>query len=210
MFLVLFLGCLAGLITKIIITVKNNKEKDREPSENELKNESITKIMPVINYDPEHDLYVKRDGTYMDLIEALPADLANESEDAILMRKLRLTKLYKLYADDLKIVTINLPANTRVQQEYIRKKIASTRNSLHKKYLREKERELIWIETNRTKREFYFMIFADNINDLVERRDMVTSIMGTGRKGMVELIEPEKKDMILHTMLNKNEYLMEE
>lgn len=207
----ILVGSLVALIVKIIFTVRKSKENQKETSANESQHDkSILDKLPVSTYDQEHDVFVMRDGSCLDLIEVISSDLANESEDAILVKKLRLTKLYKLYPDDLKIVTINLPSNTTEQQNFIRKKMESTRNELHRKYLRAKEKELIWIENNRTNREFYFMYFGNDVGQIVERRDIITSSLGTGKQGMAQIINQEKKTMVLHLMLNKCEYILED
>lgn len=205
----ILVGSLVTLIVKIIFTVRKPKENQTSGNESQ-HNGSILEKLPVRTYDQEHDVFVMQDGSCLDLIEVIPSDLANESEDAILTKKLRLTKLYKLYPDDLKIVTINLPSNTTEQQNFIRKKMESTRNEINRKYLKAKEKELIWIENNRTNREFYFMYFGKDVGQIIQKRDIITSALGTGKHGMAQIIDQNKKIMVLHLMLNKCEYILED
>lgn len=52
----------------------------------------------------------KKDKTYMDIIQINTKDLVSASNDDIEYDIMRYIKLYKMYADDIKIVAMNFPA----------------------------------------------------------------------------------------------------
>ena len=65
-------------------------------------------------------------------------------------------------------------------------------------------RELSWLEKHNTTREFYFMIFADSLENLEKNRRTIKANLSTGRDGLVDDIPDEKKEQIMTRMNNKN------
>ncbi len=131
-------------------------------------------------------------------------DLVNASADEVEYDCLKFAKMYKLYADDLKVIALNFPCDTKKQQEHIRRKMKKTTNPLYLEALKADLRELSWLEKHNTTREFYFMIFADSLENLEKNRRTIKANLSTGRDGLVDDIPDEKKEQIMTRMNNKN------
>ena len=71
----------------------------------------------------------------MDIVQVKCKDLVNASESDVNFDMYSLTKLYRAYTDDLKIISLNFPTNTKSQQIYFQHKINHTANPLLKNIL---------------------------------------------------------------------------
>ena len=105
-------------------TNKNNKANKTHVSD------TVKDIIDIYFYDDKLKCFIKKDKTYMDIIQINTKDLVSASNDDIEYDIMRYIKLYKMYADDIKIVAMNFPCRTGKQQEYFRQKIKNTSNEI--------------------------------------------------------------------------------
>ncbi|MBO5485034.1 MAG: hypothetical protein J6K58_06795 [Lachnospiraceae bacterium] len=164
--------------------------------------QDITKLIGITGYDTENNCYLTKYG-YLDIIQIITKDLVNSSEDEVEYDCLKFAKLYKLYGDDIKIIAMNFPCNTEKQQDYIQYKLQKTSNEIYKRYLQRKLDELVWLGKHDTSREYYFMLFAEKLDDLEKNLLTMTSTLGKGKTGLLNMLPEEKKHQILQRMANK-------
>ena len=208
---ILLLACIIAFIMLIISRAKKKKNGLNKSTTNgkNLKDKSITEILPFDCYDDGLDCFRYKDGTYMDLLQVRTKDLTNEARDSVEYDILKFTKLYKKFDGDIKIVATNFPSDTSKQQEYIRHKISKTKNSEHKKWLQKSLDELIWIEENRTSREFYYMFWGNNEKEIIKRRDIFINTLGTTKDGLLHKpMDKNKKIAICRKLNNKNAHIL--
>lgn len=207
---ILLLALIVGLIMLIIKRVKDKKKRgpEREREKVDTVNELIIKILPYADYDTLHDCVLYREGGCMDLLQVVTKDLENASPDTVLYDIAKFEKLLKKYPDDIKVIGTNFPSSTSEQQEYLRHKISVTKNEIQKKWLNKKLEELIWIENNRTNREFYYMFWGKDVDEIIKRREIFLSTLGTDKNGLVSIMDRDKKIAILNSLNNKNARIM--
>ena len=127
--------------------------------------------LPERYYDDELDAFViEKDMTgyrYMDLIEIKSQDLNNLSEDEVYFNMAKLSKVFKRYEIDIKLIALNFPSDMSKQKKYYMKKKESTKNARYQKWIDRKIEQFEWLELNQTTREYYCKIFADNEEKLV-------------------------------------------
>lgn len=186
----------------IVLLVKRIRKKPQETDSNIDK--VILDILPFADYSLEYDLYQLKDGSCMDLIQIRTKDLLSESTDSIEYDKLHFWKLHKKYSDDIKLIAMNYPSNTQKQQQYFSYKAEKTKNEVFKKALTETAMECVWIEKHRTTREYYFLIWGINPEDLIKKRDLVIDTLGDGREGLCIVMNEDKKTEICYKLDNKN------
>lgn len=192
-----------GIIIFSIVKDRKNKGKDEEQIASPKQMKSVVNLIEVTGYDQEERCYIMKEGRFMDLLQVQSKDLVSSSSDEVEYDILKFCKTYRLYEDDLKIVSMNFPCDTKVQQEYLKHKKEQTTNPIFKKCLADQISELIWLEKNRTTREYYFMIFADSIDNLQENKRTLKAVLHTGRDGLVSEISDKKKHQILYRLNNK-------
>lgn len=175
------------------------KEKAKKPNVNF----TVKKVMEQAFYDDELNCFVMDDGSYMDLIQVKTKDLVSSADDEVEYDIMKFAKLYKMYADDLKICVMNFPCKTGIQQEYLRHKLKNMSNEVYKTFLMRKLDELVWIEKNDMMREYYYMIFAKKKTQLNSNRELIVNTLGSGRNRLSGLLSKEKKIQICERLNNK-------
>lgn len=175
---------------------KNKKEKIHIT-------DTVKDVIDVYFYDDKLKCFIMKDKSYMDIIQINTKDLVSASEDDIEYDIMRYIKLYKMYADDMKIVAMNFPCRTGKQQEYFRHKLQNTSNEIYKRFLQRNLDELVWIEKNDMVREYYYMIFGKKDTDIKKNRDLMFNVLGKGRSELLSEMDKSKKIQILERMNNK-------
>lgn len=203
---VVLLLCLILFICMIVKKSKNKKKSDDNLKQPSVERE-VEKLLPIRFYDTENECFVRENGTILDMLKINTKDLLNASEAEKNWDNMKFSKLYRTYSGDLKIVALNFPCNTSVQQEYWRNKLSKTANPVLKEMQRERLFQLEWLEKNSTTREFYLFYFSKDIEEHVKNRLSILSILATGVDGVVEEMSKEKKIQILYKMNNKSSYV---
>lgn len=196
------LGILLGLDKKAKHQ-KNGQDSAPDHKKPRVQKQTIDNI-PICRYDTDHEVYLMTDQTYMDILMINSKDLITSSPDDVEFDCLKFAKLYKVYGEDIKIISMNFPCNTIRQQEYFRKKIENAGNEVFKSWLESKLKELIFLEKNNTTREFYLMFFSKNIEEHNKNLTTILSVLSTGRDGLISKLPAEKKHQILYKLNNKN------
>ena len=70
---------------------------------------TILKLIPIRRYDWNNNCYVYANGTVMDLVCIKCKDFNAQSEGDIERDILALTSFFRLYKDEIKIISINIP-----------------------------------------------------------------------------------------------------
>lgn len=201
-----------GMIVFLIgigIVIWSLMKSQKEKSESEDKNMSgkqikkVTDLIEVVGYDTENRCYLMKEDRYMDFMQVQSKDLNSASSDEVEYDILKFCKVYRLYEDDIKLVVMNFPCNTKEQQAFLKRKKDQTTNPVFRKYLGRQIEELAWLEKNRTTREYYFMLFADSVEDLEENKRTLKAVLHTGKDGLLSEITDQKKHQILYRLNNK-------
>ena len=123
---------------------------------------SVLEQLPIQYYDAK-GYYVLKDGSNLDLLMIQSKDLVTSSPDEVEFDCLKFGKLYKIYGNDLKLVSLNFPCNTLHQQLYFKQKMVKAGNEVYRHWLQKKLKELEALEKTHTTREFYLMFDIVNI-----------------------------------------------
>ena len=202
---VVFLGSLIALIFMIVRKIRKKKDLKTVDENNNNIDKASREILPDIYYDRLNECFVnEKENLIFDIIKICSKDLVNSSDDEIDYDQYRYTKLYKIYYEDLKIICMNFPCNTQKQQSYLKKKIEKTNNAKMKHWLQRRLDELEWLEKNRTTREYYYMIFSQNLEEHLSNKNNIFSALQSGRNGLCETISEEEKIQILYKLNNKS------
>lgn len=164
---------------------------------------SILELIDIQGYDKKNNCYCMKDGSYMNIIQIMSKDLVNSSDDEVEYDCLRFARLYKLYAEDIKIITMNFPCDTAEQQHYIEHKMQKQANPVYKNFLQRKLDELVWLGKHDTTREYYYMIFAKNTEEMEKNTLLLMNTLGRGKTGLLAYLTEEKRRQILFRLANK-------
>ena len=176
-------------------TIKDTRHKDKKAVESTRKN--ANDIIPIV--DVFNDAFKLRNGKLMDILRIQTKDLVNASEESVNTDMYLFTRLFKTYTDDLKIISLNFPTNTKSQQAYFQHKIAHNAHPLLASVLEEKLEELREDEKTSTSREHYLMLWGDSYEDLKKRAGTIFGALGNGLCSYCTL---SKKLQVLFSMNN--------
>ena len=168
------------------------------------KDASISELIPIVSYDDELQTFVMKNETvkYLDILQIKTEDLINKSIYEKDYLNMQWAKFYKTCAADIKIISLNFPTDTSEQQRYIQYKIENCKNPVFKEFLEIKLSELKTIERNRSDREYYLMIFAEDSEQLFDVRQIINSSLGA--QNLCYSLEKEKKKKIFYRFNNPN------
>lgn len=179
------------------------KEEGYQMKKGKKVKKSILEKIDVAEY-LEEGYYRMKDGTYMNLVQINSKDLINSSADEVEYDCMKFAKLYKLFENDLKLVVLNFPCDTKKQQAYLQRKINATNNQMYRKFLQQKYDELVWLAKNNTTREYYYMVYAKTQEEMQKEMLTLKSTLHLGNDGLLLEIPEEKKHKILYRLYNKN------
>ena len=179
------------------------KEEGYQMKKGKKVKKSILEKIDVAEY-LEEGYYRMKDGTYMNLVQINSKDLINSSADEVEYDCMKFAKLYKLFENDLKLVVLNFPCDTKEQQAYLQRKINATNNQMYRKFLQQKYDELVWLAKDNTTREYYYMVYAKTQEEMQKEMLTLKSTLHLGNDGLLLEIPEEKKYKILYRLYNKN------
>ncbi|WWU66740.1 hypothetical protein QJR26_18435 (plasmid) [Clostridium baratii] len=176
------------------LEAKNLKKEDKKIIN------TYKKISPVIDITDNDEIRVKNG--YIDLFKIRTINTYSLNDDEVKYFVYRFIEFLRSYTDDIKIMEMKFPANTRKQQEFINKKLNECDNEIKKLFLDEAKNILEFIENHRKNREFILMIFMKDDEDIKVKKSMLRrSLTGSF---IVDELSLEKKIQILFKMNNLN------
>ena len=165
-------------------------------------NKSIVDLCPIVDYDTAHGCFVLKNGEYMDITKILCKDLLSANHDDLNYDLYAWSKFYKTYSADLKFIGINLPTDTKEQQQYLRHKRGATKNEVFKEHLQKKLDELEYIQNNDTDRAYYMFTFSKSLEEHAEQKNLIAKSLGSYR--LSKSLTAAEKFQILFKINNKN------
>lgn len=187
---------------KSLLKEEKKAEKKREKKKAEIIHNTI-EILPLYDYDDELEAFHTSRG-YMDIMNVEPRDRENQHDDEISYNMITMTRFYRLYSPDVKFVTMNFPISTEKQQGYFQMKIKQIADVVRQKWLRREVSELVMLEENVKRREFYMMVFAESKEEMIKNRSDILAIIGTGRTPLISEMSGDKKIEIVRKLCNLN------
>lgn len=185
----------------------STKKAAKKEKETEWKTTKVSSVRTTAKLLPFKQIFKNvikfKDNTYLDILRIVTQDLENLSKEDFLITAGQIQKLMMMYSDDIKIIGINFPTNTKKQQRYFRHKINYEENPERKYIQTEKLRELEDIEKQSTDREYFLFIYGKNYDELLDNRSIVLSTLD-GAAHMVEEIQLYEKIQCLSKMTNKS------
>lgn len=147
---------------------KNKPEKKmKEPK----KPKKTADIIAVVDRFGDH--FLMKDNLHMDMYKIKSFDLDSFGEDDLSYTIVLWERFYQAYGGDIKLISLNLPADTSLQQEYLQHKLDTNHNPVYSVLLNQKKEDLIDLEENDLERHFYLMTFSENEEDFRKNTDII-------------------------------------
>lgn len=183
------------------------KKKEKGSGKEEIIKTNL-EVLNIRGYDEELDAFYMADGSFLDLMEIVARDRQNLQDDAVRFDIITLTRFERLYAPDHKDIGLNFPINTAVQRRNLERKWRKTSDPVRKRWLEREIDELLTLEGNIDRKEFYRMYFGATKEELIKNRANMLSWIGRGRNRIVREIDKEKKIQIVRKLCNMNALIL--
>ena len=171
-----------------------------------LKSDNSAKYLPFVQYIEDENCFELKNDLYFDVYQISSKDLMSVSEYLIQGDMQSLSGYYRVYTDDVKIITMNFPTDTKGQQMYLRHKIKLAENPIYKERLKLKLRQLEYIELNTSEKEYYLFTFSKGLEMHKKNADTINKFLIN--KGLSKEITFDKKKQIIFKLNNMNTSLM--
>lgn len=183
------------------------KRKEEKKEKKEIIKTNL-EILAIRRYDEELEAFIMEDGSFLDLLEIVARDRQNLQDDAVRFDIMTLTKFERLYANDHKDIGLNFPINTSLQRNNLEKKLKKTSDPVRRKWLLREIDELLTLDSNIDRKEFYRMIFGSNGEEFLKNRTNILAWLGRGRSKIIKEIDKEKKIQIMRKLCNMNSLII--
>ena len=184
--------------------MSNKKKKSK-------KEETIKTNLDILNireYDEELNAFKLADGSFLDFFEIVARDRQNLQDDAVRFDSITLTRFERLFSPDHKDIGLNFPINTAVQRRNLERKRKLTNDPVRRKWLEREIDELLTLDSNIDRKEFYRMYFGETKEELIKNRTNILSWIGRGRNKIIKEIDKEKKIQIIRKLCNMNALIL--
>ncbi|OZU88859.1 hypothetical protein CIL03_10135 [Virgibacillus indicus] len=207
--------------TEKVVEAKNKKQKkkinllqklkQKRKEKKELKDEMIKQgkkpkilkqtsgILPFVQI---HDDYILLKEGVMDIFQVQTKNIHALNDTDLNYLLLNRAQFLRSYFRSFKEVILNFPTNTEVQRAYWLKKQQRATNPSRLKYIEQKLFEFEYLERERYNREFFMFIFADNNEELEDRKQ--DCIQGMQNSFPLQKLSKSKKEQILFLLNNQN------
>lgn len=183
--------------------MKKQKRKQMKQEKVKEKKEKVLRqtpsILPFLQID--NDYILMKEGV-MDILQIETKDLYSLNDTDLQVLLLARARFYRSYYEPLKVIALNFPSNTEKQKEYWLKKRGQTDDPLKLQFIDRKLFELDFLEKERTNREFFLFIYAENEQQLEERKQQV--LRGMQQSFPLKKLSVEKKKDVLFVLNNQN------
>lgn len=183
--------------------MKKKKDKDNVKKVGE-KIYTNLEILKIRRYDEEKKCFEMDDGSSLDLLEIIPRDRDNASDDDVRLDMYRMMRFYRLFSSDIKILSLNFPISTSGQQDALMRAIKATSSPVRIKWMEREIEELILLDENIQRREYYLMYFANNEDTFERNRSDLLTLVGTGKNKLVREMGKGKKIQVVRKLNNMN------
>lgn len=174
-----------------------NELKDKKPKVKS----SFGDIVPIIDRT-EYDFFEMRNGEFLEIVQITSKDIYSLNESDKDNDIFSLAYFFQAYNHSIKIVPLNTPVNLDIQKNNIQRKIRKNKKISYKTFLEKKLYELEFLEANRTNREYFIFIYAEDEKTLLERKQQIRKLLS--RSNPVIELSNNKKINVLYQMFNPN------
>jgi hypothetical protein len=190
-----------GSETSIFDEKKLKKMQQAKEKKMKIKS-SIADIIPIVDMTANGYFELRNRQEYMEILQLTSKDIYSLNEEDKNHDIYSFAFFLQSYLDDLKVVPLNFPVDTSVQQRFIQRKIERTKNQIYIPFLQKKLQELQFIESNRTNREYYLFVYGDNEYTLTNKVNQVERLLQ--RTTPIIRLSDDKKMNILYKLFNLN------
>lgn len=182
---------------------RKGKEKTEKTNKPENKQARVLRQTPsLLPFLQNHDTYIMKKEDVMEIYQIDTKDLYTRNVDDLNQLISGLAVFFRSYLESVKFIGMNFPCNTESQRVYWEKKLSKAKDQVRIRFIERKLFELDYLEKERTNREYFLFIYADNEQQLEDRKKMAIRMMNMSFP--LKELSKEKKEDVLFILNNQN------
>src|SRR5699024_3789719 len=193
------------LLQKLKDQRKVKKEFQEGMKEQGKKPKLLKQASDNLPYVQIHDEYILLKEGVMDIFQVQTKNIHALNDADLNYLLLNRAQFLRSYFRSFKEVILNFPTNTEVQRAYWLKKQQQAKNPSRLKYIEQKLFEFECLERERYNREFFMFIYADDKEELEDRKS--DCMQGMQSSFPLQRLSKNKKEQILFLLNNQNTQL---
>lgn len=155
-------------------------------------------VFPIRDY--QDGFFLTDDNRIIDLFQIQGRSYYDSSDDEVDALVSDYTKMLRRYSADMKLIGMNYPTNTKLQQAFLAYKLKQPELEQYEDLLTEKLETLRTLERTTTDREAFLMLFARDKNQY----EILCHILEKVTAFSIKPISREKKENIIFQLNNMN------
>ena len=160
---------------------------------------SISELIPIISYDDLLGAFITESG-FMDIYGIRTTNvqaLSEYEQDYLIAQHFRFLQNYD---GEFKMVSVVFPVDLTEQRMFLVRKYEKTGNPYTKRIIEEKLRELEKLEDTNIERDYYYILFAQDRDEMRKNQVKLESLLGSD----VRRLSREKKIDIIRQLYNQS------
>ncbi|GGJ75351.1 hypothetical protein [Virgibacillus salexigens] len=193
------------LLQKFKHQKKVKKEFQEDMKEQGKKPKLLKQTSAILPFVQIHDEYILLKEGVMDIFQVQTKNVHALNDADLNYLLLNRAQFLRSYFRSFKEIILNFPTNTEVQRAYWLKKQQQAKNPSRLKYIEQKLFEFKYLERERYNREFFMFIYADDKEELEDRKS--DCMQGMQSSFPLRELPKNKKEQILFLLNNQNTQL---
>jgi len=176
--------------------------KQRDKSSSIKKDKVLRQTPEILPFIQMHDDHILLKDGVMDIMQIQTKNIHALNDTDLNVLLMNRTRFLRSYFRSYKEVILNFPANTEAQRTYWLKKREQTTSPIRLEYIDQKLVEFDFLERERSNREFFIFVYADDKQELTDRKN--DAIQGMQQAFPLTELTRTKKEQILFLLNNQN------
>lgn len=151
-------------------------------------------------YDERSACFLLEGGGCLEIVRVICSDFQSIREIDLEYENLKLQQFYSRYPGDIKLICVSMPERCTEQIRYVSHKLESCQGTIKRDELAARKTELQWLEKNRQRKEYYFFLYADTVEQLTDARGGAVGRLEDAR--LILSISRQEKIEVLTKILN--------
>ncbi|WP_329385721.1 hypothetical protein [Anaerofustis butyriciformans] len=173
--------------------MKKRKKKKRLDS-------NFSMISPVVDFNDEHNCYVKSNGEVIDFIKIIPINVSVDPASEIVLDNMILyDRFLKTFPYPFNEIVMNFPTDVSSQVDYYKKKIKECNNPLRKDMLLRDMQQLENLGTNDSEKNYIYMFHGKDFDEL---KKIEETFMSYYPRTKYQFLSRKERDIIIEKMLD--------
>ncbi|ALX47549.1 hypothetical protein [Lentibacillus amyloliquefaciens] len=186
--------------TKIKRIFKMKQDDKTTSGKNKVK--MLRQTLEILPFVQIHNDHILLKNGVMDILQIQTKNIHALNDTDLNVLLMNRTRFLRSYFRSYKEIILNFPANTEAQRTYWLKKREQTTSPIRLEYIDQKLLEFDFLERERSNREFFIFVYADDKQELTDRKN--DAMQGMQQAFPLTELTRTKKEQILFLLNNQN------